>query len=65
MFIEENMKNEIKKLVKNRLKRDMTSDEIKRVLRPRSLIAYEMIIDQIKDNERTFEEIELYIKNID
>lgn len=64
MFVYNNMKKEIIKILSNRLDRKLTEIELQNVMKDRALIALESIIDYVKDDSLSKKELEDYIKQI-
>ena len=63
MSIDDNMRNEIKELFEEKLKRKLSKEEHDKVYRSRSLIAYESIIDYVK-SIKTEHEAEEYMNEL-
>ena len=62
--IERNMINRILESLTSKLERNLSADEIDSFSWPRSLMAYEMIIDYIEDLDNVREDIERYVKSV-
>lgn len=65
MSIENNMKKEIIRLFKTKLNRELTVEEMNKIAHPRSLMGYEAIIDTLRYEPTTLEEIENYLRLLD
>jgi len=50
--------------LKEKLRRKLTSEEIKVFEMPRSLMGYEFILDDISDEELSTEDLERYVKRV-
>ncbi len=55
----------IERTVVRRLGRAMTHEERERILRPRALIGYEAILDYLKDESKSAEELKHYLRTIE
>lgn len=58
------MKIEIQKLIKLKLKRNITNEEVLRILKPRGSLGYEAIIDTLNDESMSVKELEEYLNGI-
>ena len=58
MDIVDGMKNAIREIVRHRLNRSLTTEEEQKILKPRSLMAFDNIINHLSDQTLTKSEFE-------
>ncbi len=63
--VEDGMRNAIERMVRARLNRELSAEERTRILKPRSLMAYEAILDYLPDSGRSEKELEAYLEALD
>ncbi|KAA5544169.1 hypothetical protein [Adhaeribacter rhizoryzae] len=62
--LDKSFTNAILKALEKKLERSLSEKEIKVFSLPRSLMAYEMIIDYIKADTKSKKDIEHYVENV-